>query len=75
MPHLTIAENILMGKLPTRGWRRLWIDWPAANRRARAILSDLGFAGLEVRTRVSRLSVSHQQVVEIAKALAEKPTS
>ncbi len=73
VPHLTIAENILMGKLPTRGWRRLWIDWPAANRRAHQILSDLGFRGLEVRTRVSRLSVSHQQIVEIAKALAEKP--
>jgi ribose transport system ATP-binding protein len=71
--HLTIAENILMGKMPTRGRRRLWVDWPETYRRAHALLSELGFTGLDVRTRISRLSVSHQQVVEIAKALAEKP--
>jgi len=73
VPHLTIAENILMGKLPTRG-AGLWIDWPETRRRAGAILSDLGFTRLDVRARVSHLSVSHQQVVEIAKALAEKPS-
>jgi ribose transport system ATP-binding protein len=72
VPHLTIAENILMGRLPTRGGG-LWIDWPEARRRAGAILSDLGFTSLDVRARVSHLSVSHQQVVEIAKALAAKP--
>ena len=73
VPHLTIAENILMGKLPRRGPGRLWVDWQETHRRARVILSELGFTNLDVRTRVSRLSVSHQQVVEIAKALAEKP--
>ncbi len=73
VPHLTIAENILMGKMPTRGRRRLWVDWAETNRRAHALLSELGFTGLDVHVRISRLSVSHQQVVEIAKALAEKP--
>jgi ABC-type sugar transport system ATPase subunit len=62
-----------MGKIPTRGRRRLWVDWAETYHRAHALLSELGFTGLDVRTRVSRLSVSHQQVVEIAKALAEKP--
>jgi len=71
--HLTIAENILMGKMPTRGAGRVWVDWSGTNGRARAILDDLGFPHLDVRTRVSHLSVSHQQIVEIAKALAEKP--
>ncbi|MGA2378841.1 MAG: sugar ABC transporter ATP-binding protein [Spirochaetia bacterium] len=73
VPHLTIAENILMGKMPTHGRRGLWVDWAETNRRAHALLSGLGFTGLDTRARVSRLSVSHQQVVEIAKALAEKP--
>jgi ribose transport system ATP-binding protein len=71
--HLTIAENILMGKMPTHGRRRLWVDWAETYLRAHALLSELGFTGLDVHTRISRLSVSHQQVVEIAKALAEKP--
>ena len=73
VPHLTIAENILMGRMPTLGGRGLWVDWRAAQDRAGAILAELGFVGLDVRSRVSRLSVSHQQIVEIAKALAEKP--
>jgi ABC-type sugar transport system ATPase subunit len=72
--HLTIAENILMGKMPTRGAGRVWVDWAGTNRRARSILDSLGFPHLDVRTRISRLSVSHQQIVEIAKALAEKPS-
>jgi ABC-type sugar transport system ATPase subunit len=74
VPQLTIAENILMGKLPTHGRHRLVIDWPKAYEKARGLLSELGFAGLDARTRVFRLSVSQQQVVEIAKALAEKPS-
>jgi ribose transport system ATP-binding protein len=73
VPHLSIAENILMGKLPCRGRSRAVIDWPKAYERARGLLSELGFSGLDARARVSRLSVSQQQVVEIAKALAEKP--
>jgi ribose transport system ATP-binding protein len=74
VPHLSIAENVLMGKLPCRGGKRLVIDWPAAYERARELLAELGFSGLDARARVSRLSVSQQQVVEIAKALAEKPS-
>ncbi len=74
VPQLTIAENILMGKLPTRGKRHIVIDWPKAYEKARGILAELGFAGIDERTRVFRLSVSQQQVVEIAKALAEKPS-
>ena len=71
VPHLSVAENILMGKLPNR--QGFWIDWPEAHVRARNILTELGFMALDARSRVSRLSVSHQQIVEIAKALAEKP--
>ena len=72
VPHLAVTENILMGEMPTRGpgW---WVDWPEAHRRAAEIFKEIGFAGIDVRTRVSRLSVSHQQMVEIAKAVAESP--
>jgi ribose transport system ATP-binding protein len=73
VPQLSIAENVLMGKLPRRGRKGAFIDWPAAHARARELLAELGFSGMDERARVSRLSVSQQQVVEIAKALAEKP--
>ena len=36
-------------------------------------LAEIGFTGLNVRTQVSRLSVSQQQMVEIAKAAVTKP--
>jgi ribose transport system ATP-binding protein len=72
VPHLSISENILMGQMPTRRgpW---WVDWPRAHTRATEILDKLGFSGLDVHVPVSRLSVSHQQVVEIAKAAAVEP--
>jgi len=72
VPHLTVTENILLGRMPY-GKFRGWVDWAAAHRRAQAILDELGFTGIDVRTPVSQLSVSHQQMVEIAKAVAERP--
>jgi ABC-type sugar transport system ATPase subunit len=72
VPHVTVTENILMGQMPT-GRLKWWVDWPGAHRRAEEILQEIGFTGINVRTPVSRLSVSHQQMVEIAKAVAERP--
>jgi ribose transport system ATP-binding protein len=72
VPHLTVTENILMGQMPTARLK-WWVDWPEARRRAEEILQGIGFTGINVRTPVSRLSVSHQQMVEIAKAVAERP--
>ncbi len=72
VPHLTVTENILMGQMPT-GRFRWWIDWPEAHRRAEKIFGSLGFSGIPARESVSRLSVSQQQLVEIAKAVVERP--
>jgi ABC-type sugar transport system ATPase subunit len=72
IPHLTAAENILLGQMPTRKLK-WWVNWPSAYRRAGEILQEIGFTGISVRTPVSQLSVSHQQMVEIAKAVAERP--
>jgi len=72
-PHLTVTENILLGQLPVGrlGW---WVDWAEAHRRAQEILQEIGFTGIDVRMKVSRLSVSRQQMLEIAKAVAERPS-
>ncbi len=62
-PHLTVAENIFLGALPARiGWRKL-------NEKARGLIRRLGF-DISPGEHVSDLSVAHQQVVEIAKALS-----
>ena len=72
IPHISITENILLGQMPTAAlnW---WVDWQDAHRRAQSVLESIGFGGLDVRTRVSELSVPHQQMVEIAKAVLQKP--
>jgi ribose transport system ATP-binding protein len=62
---LTVAENIFLGHLPTRGVR---VDWETARRRSRELLDRLG-ATFGVDTIVAGLSVAEQQLVEIAKAL------
>ncbi|MFZ5808262.1 MAG: sugar ABC transporter ATP-binding protein [Chloroflexota bacterium] len=70
--HLSVTENILVGQMPTHR-TRWWVDWNRAHFEAMKILSEIGFSGINVHTIVSQLSVSQQQMVEIAKALAKNP--
>lgn len=70
VPHLSVAENLLLGEL--LGGRGL-IDWRAAHARARDVLERVGFEHIDTRRPVSQLSVARQQMVEIAKALVTQP--
>ncbi len=71
VPHLTVAENILLGQMPSTRLSGI-VDWSKANRQAEGILQSIGFEGIDVRQLVRQLSVSHQQMVEIAKAVANR---
>lgn len=70
IPHLSIAENILLGQTPKS---KVWVNWTRVYKQARQTLAEIGFGDLSVRALVSNLSVSQQQVVEIAKAVTKKP--
>jgi ribose transport system ATP-binding protein len=70
--HLSITENILLGQMPTGKFKWL-VDWKSAHRLAEEKLAEIGFTGLDVHTPVAHLSVSHQQMVEIAKAAVIRP--
>ncbi len=72
LPHLSVAENILLGRLPTRGLP-FQVDWAAANRIAGDTLAAFGFSDIDPRALVRTLSVARQQLVEIAKALVTEP--
>jgi len=65
LPDLTIAENVFVGRLPTRG---VVIDRETMNRRAAEQLHRLGL-DIAPTTLVRTLRVAAQQQVEIAKAL------
>lgn len=66
IPTLSIAENVLMGIEPSRG---LFIDRRRQNERAREFLRRVGL-DVDPRRSAGTLSVSGQQLVEIARALA-----
>ncbi len=68
LPHLTVAQNIFLGREPRR-WPGFVLDEAATNARARKVLDELN-VGLAARVRVSGLAVAKQQAVEIAKALS-----
>lgn len=68
VPGLTVAENIFLGNLPRT--RMGLIDWKALNERAREIMHELGI-DVEPDEIVGNLSISRQQMVEIARALSQ----
>ena len=67
IPHFTVAENILLERLPTRGLQI--VDHAAINRLAKPWIEMVGLEAAPTRI-VSELSVAQMQLVEIAKALS-----
>ena len=68
VPHLTVAQNVLLGHEPASSWLG-WIDRRAQRNEARRLLDLLG-ADVDVQRPMRDLSVAQMQTVEIAKALA-----
>jgi ribose transport system ATP-binding protein len=66
MPHLTVAQNIYIGREPRAG---LFVRTRALNERAEELLTRLGI-DLDPRELIENLTVAKQQMVEIAKALS-----
>ncbi len=65
-PNLTVAENILIGRQPTRFGA---VDWPAMNRQANEILLRVLGMDIDVTRTLGDYSVAIQQMVAIARAL------
>ncbi|MEM8571510.1 MAG: sugar ABC transporter ATP-binding protein [Pseudomonadota bacterium] len=65
LPHLSIAENIFLGRYPSRAGV---VDRSAMEDQARAGLARLGL-DISPRRMVQGLSTANQQLIEIAKAL------
>lgn len=68
MGHLTVAQNIFIGREP-RGAIGLFLDEDRLNRQAKEILDHMNLK-LDPRAQVGTLTVAKQQMVEIAKALS-----
>jgi rhamnose transport system ATP-binding protein len=66
---MTVAENIFLGSLPTRGPG--FVDWSVLRQRAVQTLMQLGLE-LDVEMPAGQLPIGLQQMVEIAKSLAAR---
>jgi ribose transport system ATP-binding protein len=66
---LTVAENVFLESFPLR--RGGTVDWKALKSRTKDILDTIGL-DLDPMMMVSRLTVSQQQMVEIARALSHE---
>lgn len=60
--HQSVAENLFLGRELTRGW---FLDRAEMRRRAQILLQELGH-DINVDTLMGELSISQQQVIEIA---------
>jgi inositol transport system ATP-binding protein len=68
LPFMSIAENLYLGSEPVR---RGFINWGAMQAQARDLLDSLGLR-LDPRCEVRHLSVAHQQMIEIGRAVARQ---
>lgn len=64
-PDMSVSENVCMSKINAS--KKLFVDYKKVRREAEQALSKL--EALDPMALVSSLSISHQQIVEIAKAL------
>lgn len=68
VPTLTVAENLLMGRLPHRLG---WLQRDVLHAAARAQLAKIGLDTIDPGTPVSQLGIGQQQMVEIARNLQD----
>lgn len=69
VPHLSVAENIFLGRLPKKG---KMIDWKKTYSMAAELLEEMG-VDIDPHEKVFKLSMWQCQVVEITKAMSFKP--
>lgn len=67
-PHLTVAENIYVGREPMKFGR---IDWKEINRRSRELLKEFDL-DIDVTKQLDSYSVAIQQMIAIARAVDVK---
>lgn len=70
VPHLTVAENMMLDRIAT-GRSPLWLNWSAIAKEAEAVLARIG-ARIPVRRRADELTLAEKQIVLIARVLVQE---
>ena len=72
VPELSVAENIYLGRWSRASGRRAFVTRSVLEQKAAAQLAELG-VDLDPQAKAGRISIAHQQIVEIARALSFEP--
>jgi ribose transport system ATP-binding protein len=70
IPQLTVAENVLLNRMPRSRGRV--VSWKRAERVARDALVRLGFGHISPGDKIADLAMSDRQAVEVSKAIVQK---
>jgi len=65
-PNLSVAENLFVGRQPTRGG---FVSWTQMNRQAEQLMADIGL-DIPVERQLGSFSLAVQQMVAIARAVS-----
>jgi simple sugar transport system ATP-binding protein len=69
VPTLSVAENLFINAYSVGG---AWIDWKRVRQDAQAVADEWGL-GVDIDTEAWRLRVEQRQIIEIARALLQRP--
>jgi len=69
IPHMTVGENVFLESFPLKNNRT--IDWDVLYEKTQDLLDTIGL-DITPKTKVYKLTVSQQQMVEIARALSHE---
>ncbi len=69
IPHMTVGENVFLESFPLK--KNKSIDWDALYAETKDILDSIGL-DISPKTKIYKLTVSQQQMVEIARALSHE---
>jgi ribose transport system ATP-binding protein len=71
IPHLSVAENIFLGRPPGKWFLNSFMDWSKAYQASQEILDRMEVE-INPRAKVIDLGIAERQIVEIAKALSSQ---
>ena len=69
VPGMTVAENVWIGRVPTKGH---FVDWKETYGRTQKLFDEIGI-DISPKEYVMNLSVGQMQMIEIAKAMGTNP--
>jgi len=69
IPHMTVAENVFLESFPLK--KNKAIDWETMSKKTAEILLSIGLS-ISPKDMIYKLTVSQQQMVEIARALSHE---